>query len=135
MIFSLLLLLSLKWGSNLEQALQTAKQEQKLVLLNFSGSDWCAPCIQLKKEVFESPAFTEYAEKELLLVRADFPRMKKNKLSPEQTAYNDTLAEKYNPEGKFPLTLLLTGDGKIVQSWEGYPKTLKAETLIQAAKK
>jgi thioredoxin-related protein len=135
MILSILLLLALEWGQNLEMALTKAKEEQKFVILNFSGSDWCAPCIQLKKEVFESPAFSEFAEKNLLLVRADFPRLKKNKLSPEQSTYNDALAEKYNPEGKFPLTLLLSPEGKIIQTWEGYPKSLKAETLIQAAKK
>lgn len=134
-MLSLLLLLALEWGQNLEMALASAKEDNKLVLLNFSGSDWCAPCIQLKKEVFETNEFSAYSEKHLHLVRADFPRLKKNKLSDEQTAYNESLAEKYNPQGKFPLTLLLSADGKIVHTWEGYPKSLKVETIIQAAEK
>jgi peroxiredoxin len=63
------------------------------------------------------------------LVRADFPRMKKNQLSKEQTAYNEKLAEKYNPKGKFPLTVLINPDGKVITEWDGYPKDLNTQSL------
>ena len=108
------------WLTDFGAAGQAAQQEHKYILLNFSGSDWCAPCIKLKKEVFESEAFSSLAESKLILVRADFPRSKKNQLTKEQTQHNEALAEKYNPDGKFPYTLLLSEDGKVLKAWDGY---------------
>lgn len=121
----------LGWGQNLETALAKAKVENKLIVLNFSGSDWCGPCIQLKKQVFESQDFQDYANQKLELVRADFPRQKKNQLTKQQQTYNDGLAEKYNPKGKFPLTVLLSADGKVLKEWEGFPKGLDSKALIE----
>jgi len=117
------------WGDNLETALSDAKQNHKMVLLYFSGSDWCGPCIKLKKEVLETADFQTFSNEHLNLVRADFPRMKKNQLSKEQTAYNEKLAEKYNPKGKFPLTVLINSDGKVITEWDGYPKDLNTQSL------
>ncbi len=91
------------------------------MLLNFSGSDWCGPCIRMKKEFFESPAFKTLADSELILVNADFPRNKKNQPGLEQQKINDQTADKYNPLGKFPLTLLLSNQGTVLGSWEGLP--------------
>lgn len=108
------------WLTNFDEAVNTAKTENKNVLLNFSGSDWCAPCIKMKKEVFESEAFQALASESLVLVRADFPRNKKHQLSKEQTQHNEALAEKYNPKGKFPLTLLIDANGKVIKEWDGY---------------
>lgn len=122
-LFSILFFFSLMnqpWLTNWEQAQNKATQENKFILLNFSGSDWCAPCIKMKKEVFESEPFLSIAEKELVLVRADFPRSKKNQLPKEQVAHNEKLAEKYNTSGKFPLTLLLDAKGKVIKEWDGY---------------
>lgn len=110
------------WLLDFSDAQQQAKQEQKQILLNFSGSDWCGPCIRLTKEVFQSPEFEALAAKELILVRADFPRSRKNQLSPEQQKKNDALAERYNSKGSFPLTLLLDANGVVIKSWEGYPE-------------
>lgn len=108
------------WLTDWNQAQNKATQENKFILLNFSGSDWCAPCIKMKKEVFENEAFLSIAENELILVRADFPRSKKNQLPKEQIAHNEKLAEKYNASGKFPLTLLIDAKGKVVKEWDGY---------------
>ncbi len=123
-IFAAFLFLTLTtpspWLTNFEQAKTQAQQEHKLILLNFSGSDWCGPCIKMKKEVFESESFGTTAEKNLVLVRADFPRSKKNQLSKEQTMHNEGLAEKYNPQGKFPYTVLLDEEGKVIKEWDGY---------------
>jgi thioredoxin-related protein len=108
------------WLTDISTAKTTAQQQHKLILLNFSGSDWCAPCIKMKKEVFESEAFLTEANEHLVLVRADFPRQKKNQLPREQTQHNEALAELYNPDGKFPFTLLLDADGKVIKTWDGY---------------
>ena len=109
------------WLGNFKTAEDEAAKSHKLILVNFSGSDWCGPCIRLRKEILESDAFTDYAEKQLVLVRADFPRQKKNQLSKEQVKLNEALADKYNPDGKFPYTLLVDEHGKVLKEWDGYP--------------
>ncbi|MEY2793446.1 MAG: hypothetical protein RJA76_1438 [Bacteroidota bacterium] len=123
------------WGSDFSEAQKIAKAEQKVILLNFSGSDWCGPCIQLKKEVFESEQFKQFASGKLVLVRADFPRLKKNQLENAQQAKNDLMAEKYNSEGKFPLTVLINSDGKVLRKWEGFQSSIsKFIQEIESAK-
>lgn len=117
---AMLIFITPQWLTDFEAARNIATQDHKYILLNFSGSDWCGPCIKMKKEVFENEAFVALADKSLVLVRADFPRSKKNQLSKEQTKHNEALAEKYNPNGKFPLTVLLDAKGNIVKEWDGY---------------
>ncbi|MFC0181716.1 Thioredoxin-like [Pseudarcicella hirudinis] len=129
-LFSTLLSFSEEWKLDFEEAKIEAAQSHKYVLLNFSGSDWCIPCIKLKKNVFESDKFMRFAAENLILVRADFPRLKKNQLDSRQTSQNELLAEKYNNQGKFPLTILLDSNGKVIKTWDGYPSTLSVETFI-----
>ena len=121
-LFSSFLGSTIKWETDFEKAKQTALSENKFILLNFSGSDWCGPCIRLHKEIFESTVFEKYASESLVLLNADFPRLKKNQLSKEQQKKNDLVAETYNQEGSFPLTLLLNAEGKILKKWDGLPK-------------
>lgn len=116
-----------KWHTRMEEAQQIAAKEHRHILLNFSGSDWCGPCILLRKEVFEDPEFAAMADSGLVLVNADFPRMKKNQLTKEQQAANDRVADQYDPKGVFPLTLLLTADGNVMKRWEGNPGLKPAE--------
>jgi thioredoxin-related protein len=113
---------STSWHTNFDEARQIATKEHKHILLNFSGSDWCGPCIRLHKEIFETTAFMQFAETNLVLVNADFPRLKKNQLSTDQQRINDAIAERYNSKGSFPLTLLLNEKGKVLKVWEGLPK-------------
>ena len=122
-LFLLIVLLSsfTNWETNFDKAKQTAKTEHKYILLNFSGSDWCGPCIRLKKEIFESEVFKAFADDQLVLVNADFPRSKRNQLSKEQVKLNESLADKYNPKGIFPLTLVLNADGKVLKTYDGFP--------------
>lgn len=118
---------ALPWLNNFDTARQEAVRSHKLILLNFSGSDWCGPCIRMRKEIFGSSEFTAYAAENLILVQADFPRQKKNQLSHEQTVLNEQLADKYNPEGKFPLTLLINEHGGILKTWDGFPSMKPAQ--------
>lgn len=106
------------WQTDLPKAQAQAKAENKTVLLNFTGSDWCGWCIRLHKEVFSQPEFSEYAKKNLVLVEVDFPT--KKKLSAAQKEANDALAKKYNIKG-YPTIILLNGDGKKVGE-TGYVK-------------
>ncbi|MEJ7681109.1 MAG: thioredoxin family protein [Segetibacter sp.] len=117
----LLLLASPTWLTDFKKGKTEAVASNKLIVLNFSGSDWCGPCIRLKKEVFESKAFEDYSAEKLVLVNADFPRYKKNQLSKEQTNENEALADKYNPAGRFLFTVLLDPDGKVLKQWDGLP--------------
>ena len=110
------------WETDFARARETAKQEHKYILLNFSGSDWCGPCIRMHDEVFESPAFKQMAGTGLVLMNADFPRLKKNQLSKEQQKQNEHLADLYNTKGNFPLTVLLTAEGKLLKEWAGFPE-------------
>jgi len=124
-LFALLFvfILPIQWEPKIENAKKTAKEKHELILLNFSGSDWCGPCILMRREYLESDIFTTMAKDNLVLVNADFPRKKKNIPSAETVTQNEALAEKYNKEGNFPLTLLLDADGKIIKSWRGKPES------------
>src|ERR1700735_1061793 len=81
------------WMGDFDSAKTEAAKEHKLILINFSGSDWCGPCIRLRKEILESSTFEDYAKDNLVLVRADFPRQKKNQLDAAQVKRNEALAD------------------------------------------
>ena len=102
---------NLNWEENLEAALQKAKTENKAVLVNFTGSDWCQWCIKLSNEVFSQPEFEEYADDNLILVRLDFPRNIEQ--SAETKMYNNQLAQRYGVQG-FPTILLFNSQGQMV---------------------
>ncbi len=113
---------SITWLKNIDEAKDQAKKERKYILLSFSGSDWCIPCMRLEKDIFQADAFINYAADHLVLVKADFPRNNKNMLSKQQQKLNDAMAEKYNPQGSFPFTLLLDSEGNKIKIWDGYYK-------------
>jgi len=119
------------WSGDFSDAQKQAAQEHKLILINFSGSDWCGPCIRLRKEILESSTFESYASDHLVLVRADFPRQKKDQLSKEQVKLNEALADKYNPDGKFPYTLLVDENGKVLKDWDGFPNETPDQFVSQ----
>src|SRR3989339_576822 len=98
---------NLPWKENLDEALKTAQLENKTVLVNFTGSDWCIWCKRLNEEVFSKPEFAEYAEKNLVLVRIDFPRDKEQTQATKY--YNQQLAAQFKIEG-YPTIVLLRKD-------------------------
>jgi protein disulfide-isomerase len=117
----------LNWLTDLPKAQAKAKEENKLVMLDFTGSDWCGWCIKLKKEVFSQPAFADYASKSLVLVEVDFPRNKPQ--SAELKKANAALQDKYKIEG-YPTIIVLNSDGKKVGELgyqPGGPKAFIAE--------
>ncbi len=107
------------WSTDLAKALEKAKAEKKFVLVEFTGSDWCPPCIAMRKNVFSKKEFVDAAAKKFILVEIDFPNgdesLKKK---------NEPLAEKYKIEG-FPTVVLLTPEGKEFNRFYAseYPKT------------
>lgn len=119
------------WKTNFSDAKNEATKTNKYILINFSGSDWCLPCIQLKKKIFESESFNNYASENLVLVNADFPRQNKHKLDADQKKQNEDLAGKYDSDGKFPYTVLMTAEGKVVKQWDGLPDVTAEEFVNQ----
>lgn len=119
LLFILLILVSFygqgqNWLTDFEQAKKTASDQDKNIIIVFSGSDWCAPCIKLDKNIWQSESFKNEAAKDWVLVKANFPRKKANELSKEQTEHNRKLADKYNIEGSFPLVVILDKNGKLL---------------------
>ncbi len=115
-----MLLVSAGWITDFAKAKEEAKMSGKHILLSFSGSDWCVPCIKTERDIFEKESFIKFADTNLILVNADFPRLKKNQLSKALTKQNEALAEKYDKDGLFPVIVLLNADGKVLKEWEGY---------------
>ena len=101
----------LNWMTDLPKAQAKAKTEDKLVMMDFTGSDWCGWCIKLHKEVFSKPEFSEYSKKNLVLVEVDFPHGKEQ--SAELKRANQALQGKYKIEG-YPTIIVLNGEGKKV---------------------
>ena len=121
-VFLAALILTLVPGVHtLEEAKAVAVKQHRAILLTFSGSDWCVPCIRMEKEVFQTTAFRQLADSSLVLLNADFPRTSQHKLPAAQQKINESLADQYNPSGKFPYTLLLDTAGLVIAAWEGYP--------------
>lgn len=104
---------SQNWKTSFDEAKFQAKKENKNILLVFSGSDWCAPCIKLNTNVFQSELFKTESTK-WVLYNADFPKRKKNKLPTVLSEANNKLAERYNNKGYFPLVVLLNPNEKIL---------------------
>jgi thioredoxin-related protein len=102
--------------STLNEAKTIATQESKRIMIVFSGSDWCVPCMRLEKEILSQPEFRNSEAKKLVLLRADFPTRSKNisLISKEQQAINAKLFQTYNPKGIFPLVVLLDSNGKVL---------------------
>ena len=102
-------------------AKKEAAKEDKPIILVFQGSDWCAPCIKLDKEIWSTEEFKDYAQKHYIMLKADLPRKNKNALSPEQQEKNNKLAEVYNSNGYFPFVVVLDKSGKVLGQ-AGYQK-------------
>ena len=120
---------SQNWKTNFEETKQQASKENKNILLVFSGSDWCAPCIKLDNVVWKSEAFKTDADKYWILYKADFPKKKVNQLPVELVESNNKLADKYNKNGSFPLVILLDKTGKVI-GMTGF-KNVSATDYIQ----
>ena len=115
-----------KWFYDLPQGQAIARKEKKLVLVNFTGSDWCGWCKKLKQELFATPEFNAYATTNLILVEIDFPRYKP--ISPETIITNAKLQEQYKAEG-FPTLLMLDPAGREIWRVGGYAE-MKTEQWI-----
>jgi len=105
---------SLVWLEDYDLALQKAETEDKVILINFTGSDWCKWCIKLVDEVFSKQEFADYANKNLVMLKLDFPRAYMQLNEVERLSYpNYDLLGKYQIQG-FPTILLTDAQGKVI---------------------
>lgn len=102
------------WLTNFDEAKAKATNDHKNILLVFSGTDWCAPCIKLDKFIWQSEEFKTFSDDHFVLLKADFPKLKKNQLPENQQEHNNKLAEKYNENGYFPHVVILNSQGAII---------------------
>lgn len=115
------------WGDDYEKAVAQAKTEKKMVVLDFTGSDWCGWCIKLDKEVFSKPEFKAYAKDNLVLMEVDFPQTKSQ--SKKLKEQNAKLQKEHRIEG-YPTIIVLNSGGKKVGQLgyeEGGPKNFIAK--------
>lgn len=116
------------WEDDYEKSLTNAKEANKMVLLDFKGSDWCGWCVKLDEEVFSKSAFKKFAKESLVLVELDFPH---GKSLPKKTKeQNNTLKSKFGING-YPTIVLLDKDGKEAARWVGYKATLLDELKVK----
>ena len=107
------------WMTDFEKAKKKAMNENKTLLLDFSGSDWCSWCIKLDEEVFQKDIWKAYAKEHLVQVLIDFPR-EKSKQSEVLQRQNNELAKQYAVRG-FPTVLLLNQEGTLIEK-TGYQR-------------
>ncbi len=121
-----------QWMTDFAKAQEKAKKEKKMVLVDFTGSDWCPPCKALHKNVLSSEEFVSYAKDNLVLVEVDFPHGKPQ--SAEQKAANKELAGKHKIEG-YPTVIVFDSNGKELDKKVGYDgKTTGAEYVAKLKK-
>jgi len=116
------------WQTDIAKAKEIATEENRPIVLVFQGSDWCAPCIKLNREIWSTDTFKDYAKNNYVMLLADFPRSKKNALPETQVDANAKLAEKYNTSGIFPFVVVLDNEGKVLGQ-TGYKKTTPEEYI------
>jgi protein disulfide-isomerase len=105
------------WQTSFPEAAEQASREGKLLLLDFTGSDWCGWCIKLDGETFSRAEFLDYASRNVVLVKVDFPM---HKSQPDGVkAANSVLKKQYGVSG-FPTVLVLRPDGKVLWQQTGY---------------
>lgn len=129
-LFGLLVSFTLFFDKNL---FKRAIEEDKSVLIYFSGSDWCHSCVKLKNNVIKTDVFADSVLNQVVFYEADFPRRKK--ISKEDIAFNENLAGKFNPQGVFPLMVLINSENEKIISRIGYNPHFSTEDYIKIFQK
>ncbi len=113
----------LTWITDFEEAKEKAKEQEKLILIRFTGSDWCANCVRLDTALIERPEFAGLARSKFVLLYLDFPSKEENALSLKQQDHNQKLMEQFNPTRAFPAILILDEKGKVLGQMSVRPNT------------
>ena len=121
-----------EWLTDLAKAQEKAKTEKKMVLVDFTGSDWCPPCKALHSNVLTSEEFSTFAKDNLVLVEIDFPNKKPQ--SADLKKANKELAKKYEVKG-YPTVIVFDSQGKQLSKKVGYDKSTTAKDYVAELKK
>lgn len=113
--------IKLNWMPNYKEALKRSKKEKKPILIYFTGSDWCGPCIILDKKLFHTNKFKTLSDRDLILLEVDIPR-RLDILSPEKLKANKGLQKKYRVKS-FPTLMMVNHRGKKIAEKKGYIMT------------
>ncbi|WP_025743467.1 thioredoxin family protein [Aquimarina pacifica] len=106
------------WVQDFDTAKEIAKNDGKTILMYFTGSDWCMPCIMLKEDFFSTEKFKNYKDS-YVFIKVDIPR-NTDLLTPQQKSHNYKLLEEYNDQKSFPLVKIMSYKGKILDELSGY---------------
>lgn len=121
------------WQSDYDAAVKLAKKKKKPLLVFFTGSDWCGPCKMLHADLFETAEFAEFAKKNLILYKADFPRKTDSGITEAQKTKNNELKAQFQVPG-FPTVLLLNSKGEVIGKQVGYSRTQTTEPHMKTIK-
>ena len=113
---------------DISEAKKLSKETNKPILIVFQGSDWCAPCIKLTREILNTEEFVSYSKDNFIMLKVDFPKKKKNSLNKKQQEHNNTLAEKFNKYGYFPYIVMIDEEERMLGS-TGYKKVSPEEYI------
>lgn len=108
-----------KWLTDYDKAIEQAKSQNKVILVDFTGSDWCGWCMKMKQETLDTPQFKSYSRKNLVLLEVDFPRGKAQ--TEQEKQQNQKLQQQFQVRG-YPCFVLLDKDGKELGRQGGYLK-------------
>lgn len=122
-----------EWLTNYDAALEKADKEDKNVLIYFTGSDWCAPCKMLKKDLFETTTFEDISI-DYVMLYIDIP-MNKDLISAEQLQHNKEVSSKLNKKGSVPLLKILNPKGEELDAYSGYSMTGEIRYHVELLKK
>lgn len=122
LLISITSALAQEWEIDFAKAKQVALDENKVIVLVFQGSDWCAPCIRLDREIWSTESFQAYAKANYVMLQADFPRKKQNALPEAIAEANAKLADEYNKNGVFPFVVVMNHKGEVLGE-TSYKKT------------
>ncbi len=114
---------NLNWVTNFEEAKTIAKEQNKPILIFFTGSDWCGLCKMLEKDFFSTDDFKKIANNDLVLYKADFPQRRTDIVTPEQKLVNEALDKKYSKtraKRVFPTIVMINANGNEINFIESY---------------
>lgn len=95
---------AINWKYNFEDALKSAKSQQKPVMIDFY-TDWCGWCKKLDSDTYSDPKVRAVAEK-FVCVKIDAEK-------------ESALTSKYGVQG-FPTIIFLSKDGNVISKITGY---------------
>ncbi|MEX2214001.1 MAG: thioredoxin family protein [Phycisphaeraceae bacterium] len=119
------------WTEDLAAAKEAAKKGSKIIVADFTGSDWCGFCKKQHAEVFDTDAFKAWAKENAVLLTVDFPS--KKQLSDETKKQNATLKEKFAIRG-FPTVIFMNEKGEELGRFVGYRPGSGADAWLGKAK-